>query len=119
MKLLKNFIYFKDIFKYNKLKTIFKSLKLPKLRKNDYNYYQKLTSASLIFFILFNLGFRIPFLDFFRANAENKEYVNLVAVVVQEDIYNSVDSVLKRYAKDIESVLSETKVVLVPTPKDA
>lgn len=121
MKLLKNFIFFKDIFKYNKFKTVFKSLKLPKLRKNDYNYYQKITSLVLIFFILFNLGFRVPFSQFFnlKTHADNKDFFNLVWVVVDNDLYDSVDWVLKRYAKDIESVLSETKVVLIPTPKDA
>jgi hypothetical protein len=120
MKLLKDFKNLKSIFKYNKFKTLFKSLKLPELRRNDYNYLQKLTSLALIFFILFNLGFRVPFLQLFnQTHAENKDFYNLVSVIVDDDIFNSVEPALKRYAKDIESVLDETRVVLVPTPKDA
>jgi hypothetical protein len=75
----------------------------------------------LIFFILFNLGLRVPFSQFFapKTNAENKDFYNLVSVIVNEDIYSGVESKLKRYAKDIESVLDNTKVVLIPTPQDA
>lgn len=125
MKLLKNFIFFKDIFKYYKFKGILKTLniqkfKFKKITKNDYTYYQKIVATSLIFFILFNLGFRVPFSQFFgKAHAENKEFYNLVSVIVDDDIYDDVDWVLNRYARDIEGVLKETRVVLVPTPKDA
>jgi hypothetical protein len=42
-----------------------------------------------------------------------------VSVIVDDDIYLSVKSKLTRYARDIEGVLDNTKVVLIPTPKDA
>ncbi len=121
MKKLQDFMFLKDLFKYSKLKDFFKSFKLWKIKKWDYSYYQKIVSLTLIFFILFNLWFRIPFLQFFapKANAENKDFFNIVSIIVDDDIYSSVDSKLKRYAKDIEWVLDNTKVVLIPTPEDA
>ncbi len=121
MKKLQDFMFLKDLFKYSKLKDFFKTLKFWNIKKWDYSHYQKFLSWALIFFILFNLGLRIPFVQFFtpKVNAENKDFYDLVSIIVDDDIYSSVDSELKRYAKDIEWVLANTKVVLIPTPQDA
>gem|GEM_PF-4110312 len=94
---------------------------LKKRNRYGFSNYQRLISGALIFFILFNLAFRFPFSSIFnlKANAENKDFYNLVAVIVDNNIYSDVNSKIKRYAKDVESVLNDTKVVIIPTPKNA
>jgi len=54
-----------------------------------------------------------------RAFAWEKEFVNLVSVVVDEDTYDEVKTKLVRYSRDIQGVLENTRVVILPTPSDA
>jgi hypothetical protein len=42
----------------------------------------------------------------------------LVSIIVDEDTYSKINSELKRYALDIQGVLENTKVVILPTPKN-
>lgn len=94
---------------------------LKKQSNSDYSAFQKSFSIIIIFFFLFNIGFRIPFLQFFnyKVNAESKEFYNLVSILVNDAVYNDVEWKLNRYAEDIEKVLDNTKVVIIPTPRDA
>jgi len=39
-----------------------------------------------------------------------------VSIIVDTDTYSDIDSELERYAKDIQGVLENTKVVILPTP---
>nr|MDD3720153.1 VCBS repeat-containing protein [Candidatus Gracilibacteria bacterium] len=89
--------------------------------RNDYSLSQKIISFILISFLLFNIGLRVPFIEFFnyKVNAENKEFYNLVSIIVDDNIYGDVKSKLSRYARDIEGVLDNTKVVIIPTPHNA
>jgi hypothetical protein len=41
-----------------------------------------------------------------------------VSVIVDTETYDDIRSELDRYAKDIQSVLENTKVVIIPTPKE-
>ncbi len=54
-----------------------------------------------------------------RAYALEKEFVNLVSIVVDEDTYDEVRTKLVRYSRDIQGVLENTRVVILPTPADA
>jgi len=54
-----------------------------------------------------------------RAYALEKEFVNLVSIVVDEDTYDETRSKLVRYSRDIQWVLENTRVVILPTPSDA
>jgi len=54
-----------------------------------------------------------------RAFALEKEFVNLVSIVVDEDTYDNTRSKLVRYSRDIQGVLENTRVVILPTPSDA
>ncbi len=86
-----------------------------------YKNYQKIISGLLIFFLLFSITFKWTEFSFFpsKAEASSKENFNLVSVIVSEDIYSSVKSKLDRYAHDIEWVLKNTKVVIIPTPSNS
>lgn len=127
----------KNSFNLKKIKSVFLSVKnffikyyqflLLNFKKSNfyqswkYKFYQKIISWTLIFLILFNLTFSIPYKVFFKKDvyAENRPFYNLVSIIVDEDIYSWVNDSLKRYARDIESNLKETKVVIVPTPKES
>lgn len=136
MRSLKKRIKWKKSFNLKKIKSVFLSLKIflikyfnillstikeSKFYTNwDYKLYQKVISWFLIFFILFNLAFSVPFKEIFTKEvfAENRPFYNLVSVIVEEDIYPQVSEKLKRYAKDVESVLDKSRVVIIPTQKD-
>ncbi len=50
--------------------------------------------------------------------AEKEEFYNLVSIIVEEEIYDSIKEKIKRYALDIQGVMENTRVVIFPTPKD-
>jgi len=81
----------------------------------QYTKIQKSLSSLLLFSMFFSLTFRIPFFDF-KVFAWSSEYYNLVSIIVDEDTYDEVKSEIKRYANDIQGVLENTKVVILPTP---
>jgi len=82
---------------------------------------QKITSFFLIFFLLFSFTIRIPLEIFFWYNAYawDKDFYNLVSIIVDEDTYDEVRTKLVRYSRDIQGVLENTRVVILPTPSDA
>lgn len=84
----------------------------------NYSKLQKFLSGLIIFSLLFGISFKIPIMDF-SAYAWNSDYYDLVSIVVEEEIYDSIKSEVKRYAEDIQWVLENTKVVILPTPKNA
>ena len=85
----------------------------------NYSKLQKITSGSIIFVLLFSITFRIPFFNLFnKVSAEDKDFYNIVSIIVNEDIYNSVSAEVERYAKDIQWVLENTRAVILPVPSD-
>lgn len=82
---------------------------------------QQIISFCLIFFLLFSFTLQIPTELFFasKAYAWDKEFYNLVSIVVDEESYDEVKSKLVRYSRDIQWVLENTRVVILPTPSDA
>lgn len=81
----------------------------------QYSKIQKSISSLLLFSMFFSLTFRIPLFDF-KVFAWSAEYYDLVSVIVDQDSYDEVKSELNRYAEDIQWVLENTKVVIIPTP---
>jgi hypothetical protein len=51
--------------------------------------------------------------------ASNKEYYNLVDIIVDKNTYNKLESEIKRYASDIQSYLNNTKVVILPLKENS
>gem|GEM_PF-4626527 len=83
----------KNPLKKRKIKGFLSSLNFLKSRSNsDYSYFQKTTAFVIVFFLLFNIGFRVPFLQLFnyKVNAESKDFYNLVSVLVDDAIYDDV-----------------------------
>ena len=82
---------------------------------------QKILAGFLIFCFLLTFVFRVPLEMIFpySAFAEQRDFYNLVSTLVDEDTYAEVKSKLVRYSKDIQNVLENTKVVILPTPSDA
>ncbi|MDP2089997.1 MAG: FG-GAP-like repeat-containing protein [Candidatus Gracilibacteria bacterium] len=80
----------------------------------NYSKFQKFISSFLIFSLLFSISFRVPFN--FDTFAGSSDFYNLVSVIVDEDTYDELKSEINRYSKDIQGVLENTKVVILPTP---
>lgn len=87
----------------------------------QFSFFQKIISFSLIFFLLFGFTIRVPFVAFFGSQtyAESEDFYNLVSIIVDEDIYDDIRSKLVRYTQDIQWVLENTRVVILPTPSTA
>lgn len=87
----------------------------------QFSFFQKIISFSLIFFLLFGFTIRVPFVAFFGSQtyAESEDFYNLVSIIVDEDVYDDVRSKLIRYTQDIQWVLENTRVVILPTPSTA
>lgn len=83
----------------------------------NYNKFQKFTSSFLIFFLLFSITFRFP-IGNIDVLADNRDYYDLVSIIVDSETYYEIDSELKRYSKDISSNLENTKVVILPVDKE-
>ena len=88
----------------------------------NYSRIQKSLSSLLIFSILISFTIRIPFNGFddfndYKVFADEHEFHNIVSVIVEEWIYADIKDEINRYAKDIQWVLENTKVVILPTPK--
>lgn len=88
----------------------------------NYSKIQKLTSITLIFFILCSFTFQIPIGQLLlskSAYADDLTYDSLVSIIVTEDIYDEVKSNLNVYAQDIQGYLPTTKTVIIPVPETA
>ena len=82
---------------------------------------KKIISGSLIFFLLFSITAHIPLLQYFSGTsyADEKDFYNLVSIIVDEDTYDAVKGKLTRYSRDIQAKLENTQVVILPTPSTA
>lgn len=85
----------------------------------NYTKIQKFLSFLLIFSILFSFSFHITFFSFLGTifASDNKNY-NVVSIFVQEEIYSWVKASVDRYARNIQSVLENTKTMIIPIPGD-
>jgi len=82
--------------------------------------FKKILSFSLIFSLLFGTIFRIPTEIFLLSSfADDRDFYNLVSVIVDEESYSQTKSQIQRYARDVQNTLENTKVVILPTPQDA
>ena len=86
--------------------------------ETSYSRFQRFVSMLLIVLMLWGISFRVPKVDY-ETYASNTDFFNLVSIIVDESIYGAIKSELGRYSKDIQWVLENTKVVILPTPKDA
>lgn len=83
-----------------------------------YSNIQKFISLFLIFFLLASFSFRVPFIWILSYTfAKQAPFFNIVSIIVEEDIYNSIKPEIDTYSKDIQWVLENTRVVVLPTPK--
>lgn len=87
----------------------------------NYSKNQKILSFLTVIALLCTFTFRVPISQyvFYSAYADQLKYENLVSVLVNEDIYSWTKAKVKRYAKDIQDELWNTKVVIIPVPSDA
>ncbi len=51
--------------------------------------------------------------------AEEKDFFDLVSIIVDEDTYSNIKTKLIRYSRDIQANLKNTRVVILPTPSNA
>jgi len=74
----------------------------------------------IIFSLLFSIAFRVPFFGFFsQAEAKNKDFYNLVSIIVKQDTYDKLSTSLNTYSKDLQANLENTKVIILPVPNDS
>ncbi len=96
------------------LKSIFCFIYLAKKLFMNYSKFQKFTSSFLIFSLLLSISFRVPIN--FDTFAWSSDFYNLVSIIVDQDTYDETKDELNRYSKDIQWVLENTKVIILPTP---
>lgn len=86
-----------------------------------YSRLQKFISSLLIFSLLFSFTFRFSFFGFIwsKVLAKDNKIYSLVSIIVDEEIYSDIKTEVETYAKDIQNTLEETRVIILPTPKDA
>lgn len=85
-------------------------------RKSHYSSFQQSISYLLIFAILFINSFEIPFFE--KTKAEWIKNIELISVIVHENVYNSLQSRINRYAEDVQAKLNNTKVLIYKVPAD-
>ncbi len=82
----------------------------------NYNKFQKILTFILLFFYFFNISVSIPLLTQ-KTFAKDKKFYDLVSIIIDEDSFKEIESELKRYSRDISSVLENTKVIIIPVAK--
>jgi len=82
---------------------------------------KKIISGILLLSLFFSITVRIPleYIFFVRWYADTKEFHNIVSLIVEENIYDDISSKLLRYSRDVQAVLENTRVVILPTPSNA
>jgi hypothetical protein len=83
---------------------------------------QKTITYIVLFCFFFTFIFKVPPLSlFYTAEAENKPFFDIVSLIVNSDVYSDSGAKerIENYAKDIQSRLENTKVIILPTPKTA
>ena len=85
------------------------------------SFFQKTISSALLFFLFFSFTLRVPFLGLLPSgvSANQETFYSLVSIIVEDSIYPKVKSELERYATDVQRTLENTRVVILPAPKDA
>lgn len=56
---------------------------------------------------------------YFNTYADEKDFYNIISLIVDEDSYDEISAELIRYSRDVQWVLENTRVVILPTPSDA
>lgn len=86
-----------------------------------YSKFQKIISMLVILGFLVWFTFRVPISQFIAGvvYAESLKYDSLVSILVDESIYGDVKAKVKRYAKDIQGVMPNTKAIIIPITEDA
>lgn len=83
-----------------------------------YTKFQKFISSFLLFLMLSSITFRFPLLNF-SALAGSADYYDLVSIIIDETTYSKINSEIRRYSRDISSVLNNTKIIVLPVPDNA
>lgn len=83
-----------------------------------YSKIQKFISYLLLFVFFLNISVNIPSITSLVLAKETSFY-KLVSIIVDEKTYSEIKNELNRYWEDISSNLENTKVVILPVPKDA
>ena len=85
----------------------------------NYTKIQKFIASIIIPFFFLGLVFRFP-IDFFgNSSAWNTKLYSIVSILVDNEIYNDIKSEIETYSEDIQKQLYNTKVIIIPTPKNA
>jgi hypothetical protein len=53
-----------------------------------------------------------------QISADPAQNYQIVSIIVHEDVYNSIQSRVKRYAEDIQAKLNNTKALIYTVPRD-
>ncbi len=85
----------------------------------NYSTLQKIISYILLFAFFFGQITGLSIFSFFnQAYATNKDFSNLVSIIVSEEIYEELDDEIERYAKDIQNTLEKTIAVILPIKQE-
>ena len=86
----------------------------------NFSKLQKIISSFLLFIFFFWQVFWLSFFSLFSniVNAENREFNDLVSIIVTEDVYDELNNEIERYAEDIHGYLDNTRVVILPIKND-
>ena len=84
----------------------------------QYSKFQRFTSFFVLFFFFFSSTIHFPISES-SVFADDEWYKNIVSIIVNEEMYPSLRWSLSIYANNISNQLENTKVIILPTPKDA
>jgi hypothetical protein len=89
----------------------------------QFRFFQRFTSASLIFLLFLSQTIHVDFFD--RALADDIRERDIVSLIVDQDTYSALGGTLgiggkiQKYAEDIQSYLKDTRVDIIVVPMDA
>jgi len=85
----------------------------------NYTKTQQILSSFLLFIFFFGQITGLSLLSLFSsAYATNKDFSNVVSIIVNSEVYNELDDEIERYAYDIQNTLENTRAVILPVKKD-
>ena len=81
---------------------------------------QKFLASIMLFVFFFGQITGISLISLFSNTtyAQNKEYHNLISVIIDNNTYDKIKDKVDRYAEDIQNYLNNTRVVILPIKKD-
>ena len=85
----------------------------------NYTKIQKIIASIIIPFFFFGLVFQFPITLFNYSSAWDRNIYSIVSILVDNEIYDDVEKSVKQYAEDIWKQLKNTKIIIIPTPKDS